>query len=105
MRRKENKKDEHAGSGDFFPGKARENLTNKKRLAYNTNRCSEPLNQLEKHVMEKNPMRFNISVPQDLLEALRGVKKDYYPDSSCNEVLSDLIRRGLETVKEEKKEK
>ena len=62
------------------------------------NRCSEPLNRTEGETMGKEPKRFTISVTAELFERLRALQMEEYPGSSRNEMLVDLIRRGLETA-------
>ena len=61
-------------------------------------RCSEPLNRTEGETMGKEPKRFTISVTAELFERLRALQMEEYPGSSRNEMLVDLIRRGLETA-------
>ena len=48
--------------------------------------------------MGKEPKRFTISVTAELFERLRALQMEEYPGSSRNEMLVDLIRRGLETA-------
>ncbi len=45
--------------------------------------------------MENEPKRFNISVSPELFRQLAELKAKCYPDASHNEMLIDLIRKGL----------
>ena len=58
-------------------------------------RCSEPLNHKKGEPMRKEPKRLTISVSTDLFEHLRTLQKEEYPEKSRNEMLVDLIRKGL----------
>lgn len=58
-------------------------------------RCSEPLNHKKGEPMRKEPKRFTISVTAELFERLRALQMEEYPGSSRNEMLVDLIRKGL----------
>lgn len=44
--------------------------------------------------------RFSVSVPPSMEEALTKVKKEYYGECSQNDMVRDLIIRGLEAQKE-----
>ena len=48
--------------------------------------------------MKKEPKRFTISVPAELFERLLALKQEKCPQSSRNEMLVGLIRKGLETA-------
>ena len=50
--------------------------------------------------MEKGPKRFNISVSPELCRQQTELKERRYPDASRNEMLIDLIRKGLEAAEE-----
>ncbi len=64
------------------------------------NRCSEPLNRAEGGLMNKEPKRFTITVPAELFERLRALQEEKCPGSSRNEMLVDLIRKGLEAAED-----
>ena len=51
--------------------------------------------------MQADTKRFNISVSPELYEQLSDLKEEKYPHSSRNEMLTDPIRKGLESVEEE----
>ena len=42
----------------------------------------------------------NISFTDDLASEMNRVKDRFYPESSTNEMLEDLIKRGLSAVEE-----
>ena len=63
------------------------------------NRCSEPLNRAKGETMKKDAKRFMISVSTELFERLSVLQTEDYSQGSRNEMLVDLIRRGLESVK------
>jgi metal-responsive CopG/Arc/MetJ family transcriptional regulator len=52
--------------------------------------------------MENGPKRFNISVSPELCRQLTELKERRYPDASRNEMLIDLIRKGLEATEGKK---
>ena len=62
------------------------------------NRCSEPLNQEEGEIMKEEPKRFTISVSAELFERLNALQQQTCPQSSRNEMLVTLIRKGLEAA-------
>lgn len=51
--------------------------------------------------MAANGKRFTISVTSDMEAELDAAKKEYYYRGTHNEMLRDLISRGLDSVKEE----
>ncbi len=61
-------------------------------------RCSEPLNQTKGDLMEKESRRFTISVSPELYARLSALQNTEYPQCSRNEMLGDLIRKGLDAA-------
>lgn len=51
--------------------------------------------------METNVKRFTISVTPGMEEELDSAKKEYYYRGSHNDMIRDLISRGLDSLKEE----
>ena len=62
------------------------------------NWCSEPLNRAEGEGMDKETKRFTISVSQEFSRRLRALQQTEYPECSQNEMLVDLIRKGLDAA-------
>ena len=48
--------------------------------------------------MEKESRRFTISVPPELFARLSALWSTQYSESSQNEMLGDLIRKGLDVA-------
>ena len=50
--------------------------------------------------MKKQTKRLTLSVSPELFERLRALQEKEYPQNSRNEMLVDLIRKGLDAAKE-----
>ncbi len=69
----------------------------------NYNWFSESLHQPGED-MKAEAKRFSISLTQDLSERLQEAKAEYYSQVSQKKMLADLIEKGLEAVKKNKRE-
>lgn len=51
--------------------------------------------------MSEKLKRLQVSIPSDLEEELRRIKRERYGGASDNEMMRDLLDRGLQTLKRE----
>ncbi len=51
--------------------------------------------------MDRNINKFTISIPENMEEELSVVKQKFYCQKTQTDMIRDLIRRGLESLKED----